>query len=157
MKRFLLILLILSSASAFAELNKWVDANGKVHYSDQPPPANVKATVLRSSSGAADLAAQGDVAASSAPATSKTFAEREAELKKEQQIKQEAADRVAQEQAEVQAIKANCIAVRKNLMMLEDGMRVMEIDDQGERFYLNDEQRQQRVAKAQQDISTYCQ
>ena len=38
MKKFLLILLMLASANAFAGLSKWVDADGKVHYSDQPPP-----------------------------------------------------------------------------------------------------------------------
>ena len=156
MKKIMLILLVLTSASAFAGLSKWVDTDGKVHYSDQPPPANVKATVLRSTSGMAAPAATGDAAASSAPAAPKTIAEREAELKKAQQAKKEAADRAAQKQAEVEAREANCIAARKNLSMLQGGMRMMEIDDKGERFYLNDEQRQQRIAKAQQDISTYC-
>ena len=156
MKKIMLILLALTSASAFAGLSKWVDADGQVHYSDQSPPANVKATVLRSTSGMAAPAATGDAAASSAPAAPKTIAEREAELKKAQQAKKEAADRAAKKQAEVEAREANCIAARKNLSMLQGGMRMMEIDDKGERFYLNDEQRQQRIAKAQQDISTNC-
>lgn len=156
MKKIMLILLVLSSASAFAGLSKWVDADGKVHYSDQPPPANVKATILRSTSGTTAPAATGDAAASSAPAAPKTIAEREAELKKAQQAKKETADRAAQKQAEVETREANCIAARKNLSMLQEGMRMMEIDDKGERSYLNDEQRQQRIAKAQQDISTYC-
>ncbi|MCR4299231.1 MAG: DUF4124 domain-containing protein [Gallionella sp.] len=156
MKKIMLILLVLTSAGAFAGLSKWVDADGKVHYSDQPPPANVKATILRSTSGTAAPAATGDAAASSAPAAPKTIAEREAELKKAQQAKKEAADRAAQKQAEVEAREANCIAARKNLSMLQEGMRLMEIDDKGERSYLNDEQRQQRIAKAQQDIGTHC-
>lgn len=156
MKNLLLILLTLASASSFAGLNKWVDANGKVHYSDQPPPANVKATVLRSTSGVADPAATGDAAASSAPAAPKTIAEREAELRKAQQAQKEAAGSAAQKQAEAEANKENCSAARKNLSLLQEGMRMMEIDDKGERFYLNDEQRQQRIAKAQQAISTYC-
>ncbi|MDP1996031.1 MAG: DUF4124 domain-containing protein [Gallionella sp.] len=156
MKIFLLILLTLASASAFAGLYKWVDANGKVQYSDQPPPANVEATTLRSTSSAKDSASESGAAASSAPAAPKTIAEREAELKKAQQAKKEVADRVAQEQAEAEARKENCIAARKNLGLLQEGMRMMEIDDKGERFHLNDEQRQQRIAKAQQDISTYC-
>ncbi|HUW26012.1 MAG TPA: DUF4124 domain-containing protein [Gallionella sp.] len=156
MKKFLLILLMFASASALAGLNKWVDADGKVHYSDQPPPANVKATVLRSSSDATGSAATGETAASSAPAAPRTFAEREAELKKAQQAKQEAADKVAQEQAEVDARKESCIAAQKNLSLLQEGMRMVEVDAHGERYYLNDQQRQQRIVKAQQDISTYC-
>lgn len=157
MKKFLLIILTLASASALAGLNKWVDADGKVHYSDQAPPANVKATVLRSSSDATDPAATGETAASSAPAAPKTIAEREAELGKVQQAKQEAADKVAREQTEADAKKESCIAARKNLSLLQEGMRMVEVDAQGERYYLNDEQRQQRITKAQQDVSTYCQ
>ena len=156
MKNILLILLTLVSASSFAGLNKWVDANGRVHYSDQPPPANIEATTLRFTSSAKDSATESGAAASSAPAAPKTIAEREAELKKAQQAKKEAADRVAQEQAEAEASKADCIAARKNLSMLQEGIRMMEIDDKGERYYLSDEQRQQRIAKTQQDISTYC-
>ncbi|MFY9261147.1 MAG: DUF4124 domain-containing protein [Gallionella sp.] len=32
--------------NTFAALNKWVDEKGKVHYSDQPPPANVQKIIL---------------------------------------------------------------------------------------------------------------
>jgi len=156
MKKILLILLTLVSASAFAGLHKWVDANGKVHYSDQPPPANVEATTLRSISSAKDSATESGAAASSAPAAPKTIAEREAELKKAQQAKKEATDKADRKQAEAEAIKENCIAARKYLSLLQEGLRMVEIDDKGERFYLNDEQRQQRIARAQQDVSTYC-
>lgn len=32
----------MACVAAQAELYRWVDADGKVHYSDQPPPANIK-------------------------------------------------------------------------------------------------------------------
>ena len=156
MKSFLLILIVLTSTSSFAALNKWVDADGKVIYSDQPPPANVEATVLRSAPGPAAPADNGDAAESSAPAAPKTIAEREAELKKAQQAKKEAADRAAQEQAEAEAATMNCSALNRNLGMLQEGMRMMEVDDNGERYYLSDEQRQQRITKLKQDINTPC-
>lgn len=148
MKKFLLILLILASANAFAGLSKWVDADGKVHYSDQPPPANVKAKTLRVTSDAA--------APASAPAAPKTVAEREAELKKAQQAKKEAADKAAKEQERIDAEKAYCVAAQQNLRALQDGIRMVEIDAKGERSYLDDEQRRQRIEKVQQDIKTYC-
>lgn len=152
MKKLLLILSILTSANAFAGLSKWVDADGKVHYSDQPPPANVKATTLRTSS---DAAAP-ESAAASAPAALKTIAEREAELKKAQRAKKEADDRAAQEQARAQGEKTNCDAAQQSLRALQEGMRIVEVDAQGERSYLDDEQRRQRIEKAQQNIRTYC-
>jgi len=52
--------------------------------------------------------------------------------------------------------KANCAAVQQNLRALQGGMRMMEVDAKGERSYLDDEQRRQRIEKAQQDIKTYC-
>lgn len=156
MKKILLILLTLASASALAGLNKWVDADGKVHYSDQPPPANAKATTLRSPSSAKDSATESGAAASSAPAAPKTIAEREAELKKAQQAKKEAADNAAQERAEADAKKDSCAAARQNLHTLQEGARIMEIGASGERTYLSDEGRRQRMDKARQDISTYC-
>lgn len=150
MKKILLTLLVLASTNASAGLSKWVDADGKVHYSDQPPPPNVKAETLRipSASAAPDPA--------SAPAAPKTIAEREAELKKAQQAKKEAADKAAQEQARIEAEKADCAAAQQNLRTLQDGMRMFEFDAKGERSYLDDEQRRQRIEKAQQDINAYC-
>ena len=156
MKKFLLILLMLASTTAFAALSKWVDADGKVHYSDQPPPANVKAKTLRVTPEAAAPVSASGVAAASAPVAPKTIAEREAELRKAQQAKKEAADMAAQKQAEAAAIKENCIAARKNLSILQEGMRMVEIDAKGERSYLDDEQRRQRIEKAQQEIKAYC-
>lgn len=148
MKNYLLLLLMLSSGTAVAGLNKWVDEHGKVHYSDQPPPVNVQAKTLRSAPSA--------TAAASAPAAAKTYAEREAELKKAQKAKQEAAALAAQEQAQKDENKARCAAAQQNLRNLQVGTRVVEFDANGERTYLDDEQRQQRIAKTQRDISDSC-
>jgi hypothetical protein len=159
MKRYLTILLLLSSTTAFAALNKWVDKNGEVHYSDQPPPANVKSETLRVSPPAAPsnaAAPASGTAAASAPAAPKTIAEREAELKKAQQAKKEAAERAAEEQAKRDTEKANCATAQENLRSLQEGTRMVTINAQGEYSYLEDEQRQQRIAKAQDAIKNWC-
>jgi hypothetical protein len=149
MNKFLLVLLMLASASAFAGLNKWVDADGKVHYSDQPPPPNVKAQTLRTAKPEA-------AAPASAPAAPKTVAEREAELRRAQQEKLEAGEKTAQEQARLEEQKANCETARRNLRSLQQGLRMMEVNEQGERVFVEDEQRQQRIEKAQQYINDHC-
>ena len=152
MKNYLLLLLlVLSSAPAFAALNKWVDQNGNVQYSDQPPPANVKAKTLRSGN-----STQLPPAAASAPAAAKTYIERDAELKKAQQAKKDAADKATQEQAQTETKKANCATAQQNLRALQEGVRMVEIDANGERSYLDDAQRQQRTTKAQQNVSDWC-
>jgi len=154
MGKFLLIFLILASANAFAEINKWVDNEGRVHYSDQAPPPEVQARALRSASEGAGSAS--GVAGTGAPAASQSFAEQEAALKREQQAKQAAADQTAQKQAAADALKANCANAQQNLRTLQSGARMMEINASGERSYIDDSQRQQRIDKAQQEISNNC-
>ena len=52
MKRWLLLpIFVLAGVAAQAEMFRWVDADGKVHYSDQPPPANVKQVEKKKVSG----------------------------------------------------------------------------------------------------------
>jgi flagellar motility protein MotE (MotC chaperone) len=156
MSKFLLILLMLTSANTFAAISKWVDVQGRVHYSDQPPPPEAKAETLRSASDSEGSAGTSGVTATSAPAAPKTIAEREAELKKAQQAKQAAADQAAQKQAAADAVKANCANAQQNLRTLQSGVRMVEVDAKGERSYIDDTQRQQRIEKSQQDISNLC-
>jgi len=52
MKSWMLLpVLMLACAGADAELYRWVDADGKIHYSDQPPPANIKQVERKKASG----------------------------------------------------------------------------------------------------------
>ncbi len=149
MNKFLLILLALASTNAFAEINKWVDDQGQVHYSDQPPPSDAQSKTLRTTDENPDSTSGGT-------AENKTFVEREAELKKEKAEKQSAADKSAQKQAAEDTLKANCLSAQENLRSLQSGARIMQIDDKGERSYLNDTQLQQRIENAQQNVSKYC-
>lgn len=148
MKNSLLLLLLFYVGNAFSASYRWVDENNRVHYSDQPPGKHTTAKLLPSVSGG--------TAAASTPAPTRSLVERAAELKKKAASGQEAADKAAQEQAQKDAFKANCDTARRNLATLQDGIRLVEMDANGERSYLTDEQRQQRTVKAQQDISEYC-
>lgn len=154
MNKCLLIFLMLFSASAFPALIKWEDADGHIHYSDVPPPPSAKTKILRKTSGKTPPKAGGDSPADAAP---KTVAEREAELKKAQQEQKEADDKAAKQQAAAEAKKTYCATLQQNLRALQEGVRIMDVDADGNRSFLEDEQRQQRITKIQQDISTTCQ
>lgn len=150
MNKCLLFFLMLTCTNSFAAISKWVDSDGRVHYSDQAPPSGVQQKTLRS---ADDTQASRDASGVAAP---KTMAEREAELKKNEIAKKAAADKDAQNQAAAAAQKANCANAQQNLSTLQSGIRIMEADTNGQPGYMDDNQRAQRVAKAQNDISTYC-
>lgn len=150
MNKYLVFFLLLACTSSFAAISKWVDSDGQVHYSDQPPPSGVQQKSLRTVDGTED-----SQSASSAAAP-KTLAEREAELRKAEIEKKKAAENTAQKQAETAAKQANCANAQQNLRTLQSGIRIMGTDASGQPGYIDDAERAQRVTNAQNDVSTYC-
>jgi len=148
MKYCLVVFFVLISFNTYAQLIKWVDANGKVHYSDSPPPDDVKAETLHISTSHA--------ASSSAPPAAKTIAEQEAELKKTQKAKLEAAQKEAKAQEQARIKQSNCAQARTQLSTMQDSPRIATYDANGERSIMDDATRQQRIQDAQKAISDYC-
>lgn len=79
--------LLLAAGSAQAAMYRWVDANGRVHYTDTPPPTYQK-------SGGAELNKQGLVIKrTQSEAERRAEAERQAEQKRIQDVQQQQAQR----------------------------------------------------------------
>lgn len=154
MKTLLLLLLIIASPNGYAALNKWVDSEGRVHYSDIPPPPEIKATKLHGT--ASEEVSSGQNDASTENTDSQNIAQREAELKKAQQDKKAAQEKSAKDLAYTESLKESCTAARKNMMILKDGRRIAELDDKGETVFMEDDQRQKNIEKTEQDIAKYC-
>jgi hypothetical protein len=148
MKRyFTIITLALISFNVHAELNKWVDADGKVHYSDTPPP-DVTTQSVRNIAGKDTT---------EAPSYSpKTIAEREAEMKKAKQAKEEASKKKAALDAAAEVKKHNCEAARQNVRTLEHADSIVTYNEKGERIPLDNSARAQRLEEANKAISTNC-
>jgi hypothetical protein len=148
MKYPLTIFLLLMSFNSYADLHKWVDADGKVHYSDEAPPPNVKAETLRTSP-------ENDTGASS-PVSTKTIYEQEAEINKERKAKEKAAQEAAKLQKEADIKKSNCELSRNRLATLQNAPRIFTIDANGERSYMDDSTRQKNISDATTEVSKYC-
>jgi hypothetical protein len=149
MKLLLFICFLLTSLNANAALNKWVDAEGKVHYSDSRPE-DIKVQTLRSS-----VAPDSAASASSAYAP-KTLAEREGEWKKSQKEKVEADKKAAIDQQNIAIKQKNCSGARSNLAVLENSQRMVTYNEKGEKSFLDESARQQQITEAQKAISSYC-
>ena len=146
MKPFALAVIALFVAiAANAQVYEWKDSQGKTHYSDKPPIGTSPVKKIGS-------------AESSAPNSSpqKTTADRELEFRKRQKDAQESAEKAQKEQAASTDRKDNCANARRALEVLESGERIALRNDQGERYYLDDDQRQQETAKARQAIQSNC-
>lgn len=145
MRYFLTMLgLLLCSAGVHAALYKWVDANGEAQYSDGPPPVNVKAEKVRTPSAASGVAPV------------KSVAEQEADYRKAQKARQDAAQKAAQAEADAQDRKRNCDAARGNLAALQSSQRLTTYNAAGEVVLMDDAMRQQGLEEARKQISTYC-
>jgi Domain of unknown function (DUF4124) len=152
--RYLLIFLVLASANVSAGVSKWVDENNQVHYSDRPPPPDARVKSVRTISDSTGSASS--VPETSTPASPKSVSERDADWKKAQKGKNEAADKTAKKQAADEAKKASCASAQQYLRTLQEGMRMVEVDANGERTFMDDSQREELIAKTQKDISTNC-
>ena len=149
---------------ASAQMYKWVDANGKVQYSDKPPPSNVKTEKLREAPRApsppAASEAKGeaakDAAKDAAKSEPKTPAEREQAFRKRQAEAGKAQEKQAQEEANARSRAEYCQRAKDNLANLELGGRQTTVNEKGERAFLSDEQIAQATAKARQEVASAC-
>ena len=137
-------------ASAHAgEIFKWVDEQGNVHYSQDPPmnksaqPMNIKVpkTPAESEEASAQTAS---TAAEKPPAGDEDKAA-------EQKALQEAATRKREE-----AEKKNCQIAMKRLATITAGGRLYEVDENGERHYWDDQTLKAKQADAQKDVDQWC-
>jgi len=140
---------------ALGELYKWTDAQGKVHYSDQPPPPDVKqpVTVKPRSPAAATAAPDGAGTSTAAP---KSVIEQDAEFNRRrvEAAEREAAEkRAAKEAAEK---KKNCELSKVQLARAQSGARITRYNDKGETVYLNDAEIAQEIARTKQVADSWC-
>lgn len=144
-------MLILVTA-AHAGITKWVDASGKVHYSDQPPPATAKSQK--------DLDLKNNpaspIASSDSKGGEKSLAEKDLESKKRRVQAEETAAKQAKDLEEEKNKKANCEQARRQLQAVQEGQRISKLDEKGERVFLEDNERPQAIEKAKKLVDSWC-
>ena len=148
MKYCIAVLLMLLSVSAHAELHKWVDAAGNVHYSDAVPPADAKEEQVRIPQAPAGTSPE-------APAE-KTIFERAADLKKTLKAQKEAEQKAAQKEKEAKSKQKNCEDARNNLRTLENASRISTYDSNGNQVIMDDATRQKSIEDARAAIQNSC-
>ena len=144
-----LLLFSLFSFNARSEVNKWVDENNRVHYSDAPAPINVKSAPIITPAAAAAVPASGESA-------QKSIAEREADYRKAKKTKEEAEQQAAKQLQHDQAKRKYCEDAHSTLKTLENSPRISIYDAKGEPGYLDDAARLQQIVEVKKWISANC-
>jgi hypothetical protein len=139
---------------------KWRDAQGRVQYSDRPPPNDVRDRDILIRPAPAPTAQRPPSAASatspapvaSAVPTSDPALEarkRQADVAQDQAKRDEEA-RVARQKVE------NCARAKEYARTVESGQRLTRTNEKGEREFLDDTQRAREAARARQIIASDC-
>lgn len=147
MKRLLILSLLLACAPASAEIVKWVDSEGKVHYGDQPPASAKKQQPMN---------IRNQPGALGGTAGQKSAAEQEAEFRRRRMEEADAEKKAAEDRAQAEIAKRNCADARNNLRALQEGVRLTKYNEKGERVFLDDAERAKAMADAQQAVKDWC-
>ena len=152
---WIFLAMLLAASSASAQMYKWVDKDGKVHYGNTPPPGSKTTSVKAPQSGAAAPAP----ASSAGDAKKKgplTSAEQEQEYRKRQQEADKDGKKAEQEQQAKAQRNEGCERTREYLNTLQSGQRIARTNPSGERYYMDENQVAQEIAKAQQSVQQAC-
>jgi hypothetical protein len=147
---------------ASAQMYKWMDSNGKVQYSDKPPPGNVKPEKLRDPAPAPAARApaagedKGAPKKDAAKAGPRTAAEQEQAFRKRQSDANKAQEEEKKKQSAESDREENCKRAKASLANFELGGRQTRIDEKGERVFMDEAQIAQETARVKQIAAAAC-
>jgi hypothetical protein len=146
---------------------QWIDGAGKKVFSDQPPPMDVpeknilnkprNAPTPRANPVIAPDATPGGPATPPAAAGPKpVVVDKELEEKTRKAEDAEKAKKAAEAEKQAKAKADNCAQARQSKATYDSGARVARINAQGEREFLDDDQRAAETQRAQSVIDKDC-
>jgi hypothetical protein len=145
-RRAALLAALFAAAAAQAQVYRWVDEKGRVHYGERPP-SGVAATPVEDRISAPSNAPK--------PNPDTAQAEREFQQRRLEREQRDAKERKRAEQA-VQ-VKAQCERDRTRLAQLRAARRVATgVDEKGELRYLDDNARLEAIGKQEALVAKRC-
>lgn len=144
-----MVCLCCAARPASAQIYKWVDEHGVTHYAQSPPPSSAKSSILALPADPNDKSNESDEQ-KTWQIKDQEFRERQAKAADEKKREENKAEQIAA------ARRQKCLAAQSTLDTLEHRGRVYDVDAQGERVYLTDEQRVQAEQNARQNVADNC-
>jgi Domain of unknown function (DUF4124) len=130
---------------AWGALYKWTDANGRVVYSDQPPPGDVKVETISGPPPPAN------------PNAVKELANKELDLKKQQTAAADNAKKAIQVKTDSERQVGACKEARGQLSALaSDQVLLSKINEKGETVFIDEAERRQRRTSLETYIKANC-
>jgi hypothetical protein len=140
---------LLAAAAAHAQVYRWVDEQGKVHYGERPP-SGAKASPVQDKLGTPPGAPPGAPAPKAAPDASQQ--EREFQRRRVEREQKEARDQQAAERA-----KQQCEREKTRLAQLRNVRRIQSgVDEKGNLRYMSDGERADAIATQEGAVGRAC-
>ena len=146
---FIAVAILLATATVAAQVYKWVDKDGKVQYTDTPPPASATKTEAKKVDTSPPAASTTAAPAKSPQARAKDADKLKADIA--EKAKKTEADR---QNAEINA--SNCSNARSVIRELETGRPLTRTSEAGSREYLDDATREAEMTKARKSVAEFC-
>jgi hypothetical protein len=155
---WMILAMLFATGTATAQMYKWVDKDGKVRYGDTPPPGSKVTSIKapRTGESAPAPAVAGAAKDKDAKKGPLTPAEQEQEYRKRRQEEEKAGKKAEQERQAATAKNEGCERSKEYLSTLQSGQRIARTNPSGERYYMDENQVAQEIAKAQQSIQQAC-
>ena len=134
----------LAFAATAQQIYKWTDKDGRVHYGEKPPE-DVKSNEVKVQTGG-----------SGAPTEdAQSWKQKEVEFQKRKQERDKVDHAAGDADKAAERRKKLCENARGELQFVSSGV-LYENNDKGERVYLTEAQRAQRIERAKQKIAANC-
>lgn len=148
---FIALAILLAAGVVAAQVYKWVDKDGKVQFTDTPPPPtatkeDAKKLVIKPAAGAG----------SGASDTPKSLAERNKDSDKRRADAGAKAKKDDEQRAADGKNEARCQEANSYLRDLESGRPLSHADANGDRTFMSDEERAANIAKAREVAGKAC-
>lgn len=154
MKKLSAVFMLLTfSLASSAELHRWVDAQGRVSYSDQAPSGFFKHQKVLPAQYAAPPPNSDTGGNSAAP---KPLVDKELDFRKRRIEAEEARIKQEKERAADTEARQNCTLAKNNLKNLREGGRLVRYDEHGERAFLTDHEREARAKETEKALAQWC-
>jgi len=145
-----ILLLVVPLYAANAEIYKWVDKHGKVHYGDRPRPEGSEKMQLKENPNPES----GATGAGPTDAERREKRRRLLEAFEQERTQKEAA--AAKKAAERQELKKKCTVARQELRGMKEAGSLYNYDKSGNRVFLSKDEREKAVADFKRTIDKRC-
>ncbi len=139
--------LTFASGATASEIYRWTDAEGNIHYEDRPQGVaneeRLQLTYRRTDSSAVNQRVQARV-------------NRESERNEAKSVAAAAQAEAAEKAAAAAERQQACERARARLETYLQSRRLYRTDENGERVYLDDAERQEARQKAEEQITEFC-